>query len=88
MRNLTVETNLSLATNNGNSLRLLFKVFGYLFQEQLPFIHNKRLHDAFAEAVEGNRQEEARLLHNHDRINWCAVNEFFVKASNALNDNL
>lgn len=86
MRILTSETDLSLKTNNGNSLRILFKVFGNLFQKQLPFISNKRLHKNFVQAVEGNRQEEARLAKHNNRIDWCAVNKFFVKAANGLND--
>lgn len=86
MLNLMTDTDSALTTNNAINLRLLFKVFANLSQMQLPFIHNEKLHEAFVLCVEGNKQEEARL--SNGRINWCAVNEFFVKASNTLNDSL
>lgn len=86
MQNLAPETDLALTTNNGNSLRLLFKVYGYLYQMQIPFTHNRRLREAFVQAVEGNKREEARLLNNNNRINYPKVNEFFVIAANSLND--
>lgn len=86
MQNLAPETDLALTTNNGQSLRLLFKVFGLLYKEQIPLTSNKRLRAAFAQAVEGNKREEARLLNNNYRINYPIVNQFFVVAGNALNE--
>lgn len=88
MMNLAPDTDSALITNNGSNLRLLFKVNRYLSQVQLPFIHNKRLHEAFVQAIEGNKQQEARLLNNNDRINLSEVNEYFIKAANGLNDSL
>lgn len=88
METLAPESDSALITNNGSNLRLLFKVFEYLYQMQLPFIHNKRLHAAFVQAVKGCKQEAERLLNDNDRINLCEVNEYFVKVGNALNDSL
>lgn len=88
MINLAPDTDSALITNNGRNLRLLYKVNRYLSQMQLPFIHNKRLHEAFVQAIEGNRQQEALLLNNNDRINYREVNKYFIIASNALNDSL
>lgn len=86
MLNLMIDTDSALATNNGSNLRLLFKTFAGLFEMQLPFIHNKRLHDTFVQCVEGNKQGEARQ--SNGSINLCEVNQFFTKASNSLNDSL
>lgn len=88
MENLGEESDSALRTNNGTKLRLLFKVYAYLFQEQLPFVHKRRLHDVFVQAVAGNRQEEARLANNNDRINYGAANRYFAISANALNDAL
>lgn len=80
MLTLMTDTDSALTTNNAINLRFLFKVFANLSQMQLQFIRDKKLHDAFVLCVERNREEEARL--SNGRIDWCAVNEFFVKASN------
>lgn len=85
MLNLMSDTDSALTTNNGNNLRLLFKIFADLFEKQLPFIRNKKLHESFVQAIEGNKQEEARTT---ESINYREVNEFFTKASNSLNDSL
>lgn len=86
MLTLMTDTDSALTTNNAINLRFLFKVFANLSQMQLQFICDRKLHEAFVLCVKGNREEEARL--SNGRINWCAVNEFFVKASNTLNDSL
>lgn len=88
MWNLAPETDLASITNNGNSLRLLFKVNRYLSQVQLPFIHNERLHEAFVQAIQANRQQEALLSNNCHRINYPEVNKYFILATNGLNDSL
>lgn len=84
MLNIMNDTDSALTTNNAVNLRFLFKVFANLSQMQLQFIRDRRLHEAFVLCVKGNREEEARLANGC--IDWCAVNEFFVKASNILND--
>lgn len=84
MLNIMNDTDAALTTNNAINLRLLFKVFASLSQMQLQFIRDKPLHEALVLCVQGNREEEARL--SNGCIDWVAVNKFFVKASNALND--
>lgn len=86
MRNLMNDTDAALATNNPTNLRFLFKTYADLSEKELPCIEDKKLYQAYVACVKANRQEQARL--SNGRINYCAVNTFFVNAANGLNDSL
>lgn len=81
---LQTDTNESLETHNRRLLQLLYKVFGDLFEKQIPYIQNKRLRAIYAQAVEGNKQQEEELKRGH--FNLDSINLFFTIASNNLND--
>lgn len=85
MLNLMSDTDLALKMKNPDTMGLLFKTFANLFQMQLPFIRDQKLYDAFVQAVEGNKQQEAALASSG--WNTAGINAFFAKASNLLNDN-
>lgn len=80
------DTDSALATNNPINLRFLFKTYADLSEKELPYIQDRKLYEAYVQCVTANRQEQARL--SNGRINYCAVNVFFVNAANGLNDSL
>lgn len=84
MKDLSIDTDTALVTGNAINLRFLFKVFADLTEKDLPFIRDRRLYAAYVECLKANRQEQARL--SNGCIDYCAVNEFFKNAANALND--
>lgn len=77
-----VDTEESLETRNAKLLEVLFRVFGDLFEEQIPHIKNGQLRRIYAQAVEGNRQKEKELA--HEPMNMYSMNEFFSNACNTL----
>lgn len=89
MLNLLTDSDNIFKCNDTMSLRLLLKIFGNLYQSQLPHIHDKKIHDVFAETVEKIDEQEAGITSGCMNLNQMnQINALFVKVSNILNDRL
>lgn len=86
MSDLSYETDAALRTNDSSALRLLFKVFVEIYEHLLPCAKDKPTREGLIQAKNGNRAEEIRMINTHGYINLTAINEFFVKASNGVNN--
>lgn len=86
MLKLLEDDDTSLKRNDLTSFALLFKIYRYIFEQLLPFIHHKRTHDVIAQIVDENTKYVAQSPDGS--IDLKKVNEFFIKWSNDLNDSL
>lgn len=86
MLTLLADDDSSLERNDLVSFGLLFKIYRNIFEQLLPFIHDKRTYDVIYQIID---QNEKYLAESPDgSIDLKAVNEFFIKWSNDLNDSL
>lgn len=86
MVDLLIDADSALKSNNIGVLRLLFKVYAYLFELQLPNIHDKQIHNDYVQAVAGCEKQIAAL--SNGCMNLTEINGFFTNASNTLNDSV
>lgn len=86
MLKLLEDDDSSLKRNDLTSFGLLFKIYRYIFEELLPFIHHKRTHDVIYQIVDENSKYLAQSPDGSIDLN--KVNEFFIRWSNDLNDSL
>lgn len=84
MINHATDTQESLETQNARLLQHLFKMYGELFANQIPYIKNGELRAIYAQAVKGNKQQEDEL--SKGIFDLDSINQFFKTASNGLND--
>lgn len=84
MQKLLCEVDKAFECKDKNTLRVLYITYGYFFEALLPFVQDEKVHEAFRQILEGDKQQQAQFSKGCWDFN--SMNAFFVKASNALND--
>lgn len=82
--NLLSDDDKSLKRNDLVSFGLLFKIYRDIFEQLLPFVHHKRTYDVIHEIIEENKDYLGQRPDGTIDLN--AVNKFFIRWSNDLND--
>lgn len=76
----------ALKCNNATSLEIIFTTYQSLIEALTPFIEDKNISDAFCQNLEKSKQSQTEL--SNGCLNLSTMNEFFIFASNNLNDSM
>lgn len=86
MLKLLADDDSSLKRNDLVSFGLLFKIYRDIFEQLLPFIHDKRTYAVIYQIIDQNKKYLAESPDGS--VDLKPVNAFFIQWSNDLNDSL